>query len=62
MDKSIINSIANALPEESSARDDLIALAVVTTGVIQSVDPEGRPELIEKFCELIRKNAALDLN
>lgn len=58
----IIEALTDALPPEANARDELIALGMVATGVICSTPIEQRSELIEIFCALVRKGTATDLN
>jgi hypothetical protein len=58
----IASSLAATLPEEADARDELMALGLVTTGVICAVRHEDRAELVETFCAMLRKGVAGELH
>lgn len=62
--KTIARALSNALPAQADARDELIALGLVATGVICQTPLEGRAELVDTFCTLIRKGTAIaaDMN
>ena len=62
MANALIDSILDVFPEEGDAREELIALAVVTAGVVCNVPMESRAELVDTFCSLLRKSTAIDLN
>lgn len=60
--KTIMRSLIEALPEEAEARDELVALGAVTAGVINTVVPEERADLVERFCATLRRQVAMELN
>lgn len=60
--KDIAEDIADALPEDGSVRDELIALALVATGIIQNTPESGRADLVDIFCGTVRRSSAPDLN
>lgn len=60
--KQVARSIADTLAESNDAREELIALGIVVSGVISETPPEGRSELVDVFCDLVRKSVAGTLN
>ena len=58
----IVTSITFALPDEGESRDVLIAVGIVASGILCQAPFEERAELVERFCELLRKSSAIDLN
>ena len=48
-------SLADALPREADRRDELIAIGMLTTGLIcESPCENERAELVEAFCNILR--------
>lgn len=60
--KHIADSLAHALPDTADPRDELIALLLVTSGVILTTEPDERAELVDNFCRVLRESVILDLN
>jgi len=60
--KSILKSLTEALPEEASARDELVALGAIASAIINATEPDGRAGLVECFCDTLRKGVAMELN
>lgn len=60
--KKIAEALSDALPRSADARDELIALGMVATGVICTTRQEDRAQLVETFCALVRKGVATELN
>lgn len=58
----IASSLASALPEDADVRDELIALGMVTTGVICATPHEDRAELVDTFCKMLRIGVAGELH
>lgn len=58
----IASSLASALPAAADARDELIALGLVATGVICTTPHENRAELVDTFCRLVREGVAGELH
>lgn len=60
--KQMACSIADTLTESTDAREELIALGIVVSGVICETPLENRSELVDVFCDLVRKSVASTLN
>ena len=60
--KDLALAIAETMPETSTVQDDLVALGMVVSGVICTAEECERNELVEKFCETLRKSMASQLN
>lgn len=60
--KSILKSLTEALPEEADARDELVAIGGLAGLIINTTAPEGRADLVECFCDTLRKAVAAELN
>lgn len=60
--RQIAEAISDALPPRADARDELIALGLVATGVICQTPVDRRAQLVDTFCALLRKGCAADLN
>lgn len=58
----IYDSLAAALPENADAREELIAVGMVATGIISAVPHEDRAELVDKFCKTLRLGVAGELH
>lgn len=58
----LAHSIADALEESEDARSELIALGMVVSGVICETEPEGRADLVDTFCKILRDSVANELN
>lgn len=56
--KTIAATLSNALPPRADARDELIALGMIATGVICQTPAQDRAKLVDTFCELMRKGVA----
>lgn len=57
-----IERLTDALDENSSAKEDLVALGTIVTCVIFTVAKEERANLVESFCKTLRKSVASDMN
>lgn len=55
-------TIADTLTESTNARDELIALGMVVSGVICETEPGTRTELVDLFCDILRKSVSSSLN
>ena len=55
-------ALAEALPRNAKRRDELIAVGMVATALIVGTVEEDRAELVEHFCETLRRSVALELN
>lgn len=60
--RQIAEAISDALPPRADARDELIALGLVATGVICQTPVDRRAQLVDTFCALLRKGCATELN
>lgn len=60
--KRIADSLAHAMPDTADPHDELIALAVVASGVILTTAVDQRAALVDNFCRVVRKSVNLDLN
>ena len=60
--ETIAACLTGALPEEVDQRAALIALGLVTAGVVCGAEPGDRSELVEAFCKLLRESVAQELN
>ena len=58
----IMRSLMQALPEEADARDELVAVGSLAGAIINTTAPEGRADLVERFCATLRKAVATELN
>jgi hypothetical protein len=58
----IMRSLMQALPEEADARDELVAVGSLAGAIINATAPEGRADLVERFCATLRKAVATELN
>lgn len=54
--KSLALSVAKAIEKSSDPRAELIALGMVASGIICETAPEERAELVETFCQILRKS------
>lgn len=54
--------LAEALPQEASLRDEIIAVGIVAGALISGATPDDRAELTEAFCATLRGCVAMDLN
>lgn len=52
--KSLALSVAEVMEGSTNARDELVALGMVATGIICEAPPEQRVELVETFCNILR--------
>ena len=55
-------ALAEALPRNAKRRDELIAVGMVAMALIVGTIEEDRAELVEHFCETLRRSVALELN
>lgn len=60
--KAIMQSLIEALPAEADARDELVALGSIASAIINTTEPGGRADLVECFCDTLRKGVAMELN
>ncbi len=60
--KDLALSIADALPNEADHRQALVALGVVTSGIIFEAAPEDRAGLVEHFCAILRSSVRGELH
>lgn len=58
----IMHALLEALPPEARVCDELAALGAVTAGVINTISMEQRSDLVERFCSILRKQTAMELN
>lgn len=58
----IMKTLLEALPDEADARDELVAVGGVASAIINATAPEGRADLVECFCDTLRKSVAVELN
>lgn len=55
-------ALAEALPRDALVLQEIKALGMVTSALIAGTGQEGRAELVEVFCETLRKSLASELN
>ena len=60
--EAIMNLLLEALPEEAPVLEELHALGAVTGAVIGTLAPEHRAEMVDLFCDTLRKHVARELN
>jgi uncharacterized protein YejL (UPF0352 family) len=58
----IAEALADALPREANRRDELVAIGMVATALIEGVEAEDRAELVEVFCRTLRNSIAGGMN
>lgn len=58
----IAMALADALPREASRRDELVAIGMIATALIEGVEAEERAQLVEVFCRTLRKSIAGGMN
>lgn len=60
--KEIMHALLEALPEEADARDELVAIGSLAGAIINTTDPAGRSDLVERFYATLRHAVATELN
>ena len=60
--KDIFIALADALPRNAERREEIIAVGMLATALISDTDKDGRAELVETFCGIVRKTIAAELN
>jgi hypothetical protein len=55
-------ALSGTLPEESDPRSELIALGMVTSGVICEAHPDERAGLVERFVAILRGSITADMH
>jgi len=55
-------ALADALPRSARRRDEIIAVGILATALIAGSAPDGRAELVEEFCAILRESVAGELN
>jgi len=58
----ILESLIDALPEEADARAELVALGSAASLIIGTMPEEARADLVECFCDTLRKGVQAGLN
>jgi hypothetical protein len=63
MSRDLADNLVRVLPENGNAHEELAALGVVVAGVMLCVESvEARSDLVEAFCETLRKSVRIDFN
>ncbi len=55
-------ALADALPRTATRRDEIIAVGILATALIATSAPDGRAELVEEFCAILRDSIRGEMN
>lgn len=58
----IAAALADALPEGADRRDEIVAVGMLATALISGTAAEDRAELVESFCETLRRSICNEMN
>ena len=58
----IAMALADALPRDAERRTEIIAVGMLATALIAGTREDERAELVETFCETLRKSVANEMN
>lgn len=60
--KDIFIALSDALPRDAERRAEIIAVGMLATALISDTNEDGRAELVETFCGIVRKTISRELN
>ena len=58
----IAMALADALPRDAERRTEIIAVGMLATALIAGTREDERAELVETFCNTLRKSVAGEMN
>jgi hypothetical protein len=58
----IAMALADALPRDAERRTEIVAVGILVTALISGIGEEERAEMVETFCNTLRKSVAGEMN